>query len=1057
MNQAIDICTALGSALAPDLEGDNDRVLAEFLAGIGFAYGARSATNLKLLAGSMPVPLLARVVESALATAMPDMALNNLERISAVTPNNLLQELCASPSRSSIVFALLGSSPFLTNIICRDPESFTALFTGDCIGESRSEEGMLAALRGSLPEKFDYQDLFALLRRFKYREMLRIAARDLAGMAPLEEVTLELSALAGASLQVACEETRRVLIAEHGLPLVAEDGSEAELTIFGMGKFGGRELNFSSDIDLIYFYTADQGETSGVQDSEGDFRNRIPLHGFFTKQAEMITRLISQVTEDGFVFRVDLGLRPEGKGGDVAVSLRSAEVYYELWGQSWERAAMLKARPVAGSIALGNELLKRIEPFIHRRYLDYTLLEDMMAMKKKIDASLVREREGEQNIKLGRGGIREIEFFVQALQLVYAGKNRSLRERNSLKSLKLLNGAGLVSDGDYQSLADAYRFLRTVEHRIQVVQERQTHNLPVKEDEFLALARRCGYTSPDGAERFRQELERQRSTVSAIYSTLFLAGEEKLKEEVRPEVYHFFDRKADSDLLKDMLAERRFRNPDVAYEHLLLLRDGPPRINMTERARRTLEKIGPPLLQEVMASPDPDMALANVERFLAAVGSRSTIYALLAENREVIKLIAALFGMSEFLSKIFINNPELLDCMASRAFASAFKEREAMQEELDALLEKASDLEERLDLLRRYRAEEFLRIGMNDVYGKLGQTEIALQLTYLADTCLRQAVRIAEQDLARFGRPRWTDTDGIERDADFAIIGMGKMGGMELNYHSDLDIIYIYDHQGYTDGAKQISNHEYFAKLGQKIIMILTLQTREGYVYKLDTRLRPSGNAGPLVTSLDSFKSYHREEAQVWERQSLTKARVVLGGDVLADGINGIIRHTVYGFSADETVRGEIHRLRMRMENEIARESAGNYNIKTGRGGMVDVEFMVQYLLLKHGKACPEIRSNNTLTALKAIRSSGILEERDCDMLINGYKFLRRLENRLRIVHDNSINDLGGSQESLDLLARRLDYDPKLRHPGELLMREYSEVTEGIRSIYDCVLGEAAN
>jgi glutamate-ammonia-ligase adenylyltransferase len=717
---------------------------------------------------------------------------------------------------------------------------------------------------------------------------------------------------------------------------------------------------------------------------------------------------------------------------------------------------MLKARPVAGSLTLGDELLKRIEPFIHRRYLDYTLIEDMMAMKKKIDASLIREREGEQNIKLGRGGIREIEFFVQALQLVYAGKNRSLRERNTLKSLKLLNSAGLVSDTDYQALTDAYRFLRTVEHRIQVVQERQTHNLPVKEEEFFALARRCGFNSPDGADKFRKELERHRATVSAIYGTLFLSGEEKLKEEVRPEVYHFFDRKADSDLLKDMLAERRFRNPDAAYDHLLLLRDGPPRINMTERARRTLEKIGPPLLQEVLASPDPDMALANVERFLGAVGSRSSIYALLAENREVIKLIAALFGMSEFLSKIFINNPELLDCMASRAFACAFKQRQDMEDELAELLAKATDLEERLDLLRRYRQEEFLRIGMNDVYGKLGQTEIAMQLTFLADTCLSQAVKIAEQDLARFGKPRWKDAEGVERDADFAVIGMGKMGGLELNYNSDLDIIYIYDHQGYTDGAKQISNHEYFAKLGQKIIMILTLQTREGYVYKLDTRLRPSGNAGPLVTSLDSFKSYHREEAQVWERQALTKARVVLGGAVLAEGINGIIRHTVYDFSADEAVRSEIHRLRMRMENEIARESAGNYNIKTGRGGMVDVEFMVQYLLLKHGKSTPEIRSNSTLTALKAIKSAGVLAAEDCDILINGYKFLRRLENRLRIVHDNSINDLGGSQETLDLLARRLGYDPKLRHPGEMLMLEYSEITEKIRSVYDCVLGGSA-
>jgi glutamate-ammonia-ligase adenylyltransferase len=302
----------------------------------------------------------------------------------------------------------------------------------------------------------------------------------------------------------------------------------------------------------------------------------------------------------------------------------------------------------------------------------------------------------------------------------------------------------------------------------------------------------------------------------------------------------------------------------------------------------------------------------------------------------------------------------------------------------------------------------------------------------------------------------YRDADGNEHLADFAVIGMGKMGGMELNYHSDLDIIYIYDHQGQTDGAKQISNHEYFAKLGQKIIMVLTTQTREGYVYKLDTRLRPSGNAGSLVTSLESFKTYHKDEAQVWERQALTKARVVLGGDNLKNGIEAVIHHTLYDFSADDVVRAEIHRLRMRMENEIARESEGNYNIKTGRGGMVDVEFIVQYLLLKYGHATEEIRCRNTLTTLKSIRSVGIMSEPDCEILLKGYKFLRRLENRLRIVHDNSINDLGGTRDNLDMLARRLGYDPKLRHPGDTLMKEYEEVTEGIRGVYDRILGEQA-
>ncbi|HEY5975705.1 MAG TPA: bifunctional [glutamate--ammonia ligase]-adenylyl-L-tyrosine phosphorylase/[glutamate--ammonia-ligase] adenylyltransferase [Geobacteraceae bacterium] len=1058
MNRSAEFSQLLQAALAEDPESSGDLALTEFLAARGFAYPARSATNVHLLAYQLPTERLAEILLAALASPAPDMAINNLERVTSVVGRDDLLAACGRKGQPGQLMTLLGSSPFLTNILCRDPAYFTDLFTSRLLETRRSEAEMLAALRQFIPAGTDFPGLFPLLRRFKFREVLRIATRDLVGLAPLEEVTGELSALATAALQLAYEVSRQTLIAEHGTPLMVTPTGEreAEMTTLGMGKFGGRELNFSSDIDIIFFYDSDQGETTGVPDGQGGVRGKVALHAFFVKQAEMISKALSQVTEDGFVFRVDLGLRPDGKSGDMAVSLRSAEIYYESWGQSWERAAMLKARPVAGDLELGEQFLRLMEPFIHRKYLDYTLIEDMMAMKKKIDASLAREREGEYNIKLGRGGIREIEFFIQALQLVYAGKNPALRERNSLQALAILQEARLVKEEDCAALAEAYRFLRTVEHRIQVVQERQTHSLPRKDEEFLALARRCGYLRPGGVERFRETLEHHRQRVSAIYGDLFLTRDEKLKEEVPAEIYFFFDRKADPDLLKDMLAERRFRQVDAAYEHLLLLRDGPPRAHLTERARRILEQIGPPLLKEIFASPDPDMALTNLERFLCAVGARSSFYALLAENREVLKLIVSLFGMSEFLSKIFIGHPELLDSMVARTFASSFKEKEVMEKELADLLGQATDFEDELDVLRRYRHEEFLRVGMNDIYGNVGQTEIATQLTNLADVCLAAACRLARRELKRFGTPCYSAPDGTSRAADFAVIAMGKMGGGELNYHSDLDIIYVYDHQGQTDGEKQVSNHEYFAKLGQKLISILTTPTREGYVYKLDTRLRPSGNAGPLVTSLTSFSEYHRQESQIWERQALTKARVVIGGADLARGIMEVIRHTVFDYSADEAARAEIHRLRTRMEVELAREKAGSYNIKTGRGGMVDVEFIVQYLLLKHGHAHPGVCSVNTLIALKAIRAEGLLSSEEVEVLLNGYKFLRRLENRLRIVHDYSMNDLGGSQEYLDTLARRLGYDVRLRHPGDALMQDYERITEGIRQVYERILGGGA-
>ena len=1030
--------------------------LSTFLESHGYLYGPRSAENILLVQQHFPIETLHRILVCSLLTPSPDMALNNFERLAGVVPAGDLDEVSRRKKRLTQFIHLCGSSPFLVNLLYKTPSLIRWLFLDNAIDLSRSADEMLVELRGQVDDLTDFTALLKVLRCCKRAEILRIAARDLNGLAPLEEITAELTSLACASLQVAYEVCRRCLTRDHGVPLMhTETGMrEAEMTVIGMGKLGGNELNFSSDIDIIYFYESDKGETSGIDAGTAGTRGVISLHAFFNKLGEMISKALSLVTEDGFVFRVDVGLRPEGKSGDMAVSLRSAEIYYESWGQSWERTAMLKARPVAGSKELGEQLLRMLQPFVYRKYLDYNLIEDMKNMKLKIDASLARSREGETNLKLGRGGIREIEFFIQALQLVYAGKNPKLRERNSLKSLETLLAARLVSEEDHRKLVEAYRFLRTVEHRIQVVQERQTHNLPGKDEELVALARRSGFLRPDGLQRFRAVLEQHRGNVSSIYSTLFHGRDDKMQQSVEPEVLFFLDHKADEDLVKDMLAERRFENVDRAYENLLSLRRGPEKANLTERSRRRLEKISPLLLREVFRSPDPDMALANLERFLAMVGSRSSYYALLAENPEALKMLVSLFGMSEFLSKILIGHPELLDSLVARSEVSAVKSRDEIARDLDVLLGQSDYFEDQLDIMRRFRNEEFLRIGLNDIHGNLGQSEITAQLSLLGEVCLAAAFRLATQELKRFGQPTYQQ-DGAARQANLAVIGMGKLGGGELNYHSDLDIIFVYDRQGYTDGDKQISNHEYFAKLAQKVISVLTMQTREGYVYKIDTRLRPSGNAGPLVTSLDSFLEYHRKEAQIWERQALTKARVVLGDDVLAGQLHDVIRHTVYGASIDDDGRCEIHRLRMRMENELAKETAETYNIKTGRGGMVDVEFTVQFLLLKYGCRYPQLRTPSTIVALKEIRTLGLLAENEAEIMLSGYKFLRKLENRLRIIHDYSVNDLGGPKNYINKLALRLGYDPKLKNPGGQLICDYEETTGRIRDCYDRILGEA--
>ncbi len=1027
--------------------------LITLLESAGFQQAARSATNIRLLADTYSVEQLLRVTLSALRTPSPDLALNGFERLAGVIHQSEIVSLLANKRRLLQLLTVLGASPFLTTLLIRDPSYYTQLFVEQDIDTAKQRPELLQLLRSGLPVPCDMQQLMKQLRRFKRYEILRIAARDLNGLASLEEVTRELSDLASSTLHVAYEACHRLLEDEFGHPFKETDEGPrpTTMTVMGMGKFGGRELNFSSDIDIIYFYETDRGETSGIPDGRGGMRGVVPLHTFFNKLAEMVTKAMNQVTEDGFVFRVDVGLRPEGKSGDIAVSMRAAELYYESWGQSWERTAMLKARPVAGSKELGEQILQMLVPFVYRKYLDYTLIEDMKLMKQKIDASLTKHRESESNLKLGRGGIREIEFFIQALQLVYAGKHPRLRERNSLLALQLLAEAKLVDEEEMQKLQDAYRFLRTVEHRIQVVQERQTHSLPGKDEELYELARRCGFMREHGIETFFSTLEQHRAQVSSIYGALFHTKDDSLQQQASPEILYLLDTKADADLVKDMLAERRLEDVDRAYENINNLRNGPSR-NTTERNRRIHAQIAPVFLAALLDSPDPDMALGHAESFLGGIATRSACYALLAENHETIKALATLFGTSAFLSKILISHPELLESMVSRSNSAGVKPLEAMQDDLSVLLAQSDYFEDHLDILRRYRNEEFLRIGINDIHSTLGQGAAAIQLTALAEACLDAAYRLATQDLERFGSPTYADEHG-DKLASLAIIGMGKLGGAELNYHSDLDIIFIYDHQGVTNGAKQISNHEYFAKLAQKIISILSTTTREGFVYKLDTRLRPSGNAGPLVTSLGSFVEYHHQEAQIWERQALTKARVVIGPPALENQINLVIRQTVYGQSLPDEGRHEIHRLRMRMEHEIAKEGASNYNIKTGRGGMVDVEFIAQYLQLTHGMQYPQLHSQNTITALKAAREAGVLTSNDAEPLINGYKFLRKLENRLRLLHDHSISDLARDQHYLDKLARRLGYDPKLRHPGQALLADYETTTEQIRAVYARTLG----
>jgi glutamate-ammonia-ligase adenylyltransferase len=970
------------------------------------------------------------IFRSAERAADPDLFFLNLSRwADSLSPSDLREAFCREELLPGIG-ALLGGSEFIPEQMARRPELFERLFLrggvlgGTSPGDLARETA--AAADGCASE----EELKRELRRIKHREIARIAARDLSGVAPLPEVTEGLSALASAALEGAVRFAGRSLSARHGVPAAElPDGTRhpCRFVVMGMGKLGAYELNFSSDIDLVFLYETDQGGTEGGE-------HPVTLHQYFTRLCEAVTRIVAEVTEDGFVFRVDLRLRPEGTRGELVNSLRSAEIYYESWGQTWERAALIKARPVAGDLSLGEDFLRIVAPFVYRRYLDFASIEEIKGLKDRINlAAATRSPRNGRDLKLGLGGIREIEFFAQAHQLIYGGKEPSLRLRGTVETLSALARLGIVQEEERLRLSEAYDFLRRLEHRIQAHRERQTHALPQKEEDLSRLARAMGFGGP---EELLSGLDRHAETVHGIYDRLFGGGRREPSEIPADVQALFLPGRPPSDTA-ERLGRLGFRGLETARRNLDILRDGPAHVRLPQRARHYLDRIAPEILHRASRAPDPDMALSHAERFLSAIGARTMFYALLYEKPKVVDGLIRLFGSSRFLSGYLLRHPELLDTFLRDDRSTLVKSKAELRAELGEELAACADFEQELDVLRHFKNLETLRIGVHDMAGYLSLEEGMFQLSALAEVLLSHAVFLARREVRRrFGVPLDTATG---KEASFCVLGMGKLGSEELTYHSDLDIIFLYSGPGETlpegGDARKIANHEFFAKVAQRMISILTTATREGIVYRLDTRLRPSGNAGPLVSSMEAFERYHEGAAQLWERQALLKCRFVAGDRDFGRNVEECVKAFIFDRPLPPGAAEEIHRLRTRMELELGREREDRLNLKVGRGGVVDVEFAVQYLQLLHGGARPAVRARGTLKALYELQRAGIVTLPQYQALDEGYRFLRSLDVRLRLSHDASIDR----------------FDPNVLEP-ELLER-YRKETERIRKVYLELLG----
>lgn len=945
---------------------------------------------------------------------------------------------------------LLGGSAYLGDYLIQQGKGWSELFLKQIRVAEKSVADHLAELSPLLRPESSFDDLLRALRRHKRREYLRIGARDLLPEVSTEETMRELTALADASLEVACRFCRGEAEKEFGRLRLPNGGGQNRFVILGMGKLGGQELNFSSDIDLIYLYEEEEGESDG-----GRKGKRAPRE-FFTALAERLTRAMSEVTEEGFVFRTDLRLRPMGRSGPLVQSVASAMFYYESWGQCWERSALIKARAAAGDVELGHRFLKQIEPFIYRRYLDFTTVEELRHMKLRIERELIAPSQQERNVKLGRGGIREIEFFTQALQLVNGGYAPRLRERPTLNALSLLAQHGYIPARESRRLGDAYRFLRNVEHKIQMVQEGHTHSIPEKEAEELALARRLGYARKNRADErkvFWSDYRQHTTAVREAFDRLFYSAQKEIASEGSGGFQEIWNDLDDEGRVLENLEGLGFSDARRAYRNLLAVRDGETFAPPTPRRLKALRTLGPALMAEIVKSGAPDQALFQLAEFSHRVGARTGILTLLAENPKTMRLLIRLFASSQFLTELFIKRPELLDSLIRVDLTRLRKGRDEQLTEILSALAASDDLEANLNAVRRCRVEEFIRIGLHDLGGSLELEEVLGQLSSLADACLEATLGLVAREMGKgYGNlPR----------GRFAILGMGKLGGREIDYNSDLDLIFIYDapDEARSEGGPvgRLDAHDYYVKLGQRLITFLSAPTEEGVLYKIDMRLRPSGRSGPLVSSLDAFRGYHQSSSELWERQALIKARWVAGDRGLgieAEQIAAAFAYRSRGLGPEDIAA--IHHLRMRMERELAREDLSQFNLKKGLGGLVDIEFLAQMLQLSHGFRHPKLRRRGTLAALKALRDLKLLKDREFRLLSEGYLFLRQLDHRLRLERGQSLDILEREAVKLQSIAQAMGYKAGRRqgkeagkNAGELLLEDYELRRERIRACYE--------
>ena len=870
------------------------------------------------------------------------------------------------PSTKALVH-VFGRSNFLATRLKRNPELASELLETPFLHQKKKFVEMEKGLRKIIDQqpKYSLSEFKSTLRCFKYREFLRITVRDLAELCPFEETLEELSSVAICCLRESLsfviayelsnsEKSKREFMEEtSGIDKEESFRSmnysfhlNLPFGILALGKLGGNELNFSSDVDLIFIH--DNETMTG----EHDFDNKLRI-----KAARLLIEVMSEVTEDGFLARMDMRLRPGGERSPLVLSLDETEYYYTASREMWERQALIKAIPVAGSEQLSKDVMNMLTPFVYRSLLDEEVLQDVEKIKERIEEEHLRE--DHLNVKLGVGGIREIEFFVQTFQLLYGGINQKLRVTGTLKVLKELSKTGLIPISDAAFLRDAYLFLRRVEHHLQLRDEQQTHTLPSSIEQQQVLARSLGYKNFD-SEKARQkllsELKDVMGRVRAIFNGLFsrkhLEIEASIRKCARIKIF-----------TKD---EKQF-------------------------IESFSQQLAPLISQDTKI---------HFQRLFESINVQIDFYRKLSQYPSALSRLTRIAETSEMLWNYLLNNLELLELLEKPVpDISVENLTKVLEDQLSTC--KGND-EEEIDRLRQFKHTITFLIGSAEMEGLVSYEHARNGMTVLAEIIVRAAFNLSQKSLAT----RYSEIkDSKGEDCNFAIVGLGKLGGEEMTYHSDLDLIFIHSGEGVTTGPSSIGSQEYWVKIIQRLISSLSTITRTGFAYKLDTRLRPSGNAGVLVSSLDTYINYH-QSSETWEHQALIKARVIggSGSPKWFEQVKDVLHKVVYEWHPPIDLNNSINHLRQRKEKELSRENKNQRNIKEGRGGLLDVEYLTQALQLKHGRLFPQLQTPKTMEGLRELGRNSIIKQQESKVLQKNYLFLRLIENGLRLIYDDSIN-----------------------------------------------------